>query len=138
MIELTEEMQDSIRSALTDRVPVVLAYVDPDGQPVVSFRGTVQPYSDDQLALWARNPEGGLLRGIASNPKVGMLYANLPERRSWQFRGRARVETDEAARTTIYDNSPEAERNQDPDRKGVAVVIDIDSVIRRGEVVMQR
>ena len=138
MIQLTNEMQDSIRSALADRVPVVLAYVDPDGQPAISFRGTVQPYSDDQLTLWARNPAGGLLRGIASNPKIALLYANLAERQAWQFRGRAHVETDEAARRAFYDNSPEAERNQDPERHGIAVVVDIDSVIQRGQVIMQR
>ena len=138
MIRLTDEMQDSICSALADRVPVVLAYVDPDGQPAISFRGAVQPYSDDQLALWARNPEGGLLRGIASNPKIALLYANLAERRSWQFRGRAHVETDEAVRRTVYDHSPEVERHRDPERNGVAVVVDIDSVIQRGEVIMQR
>ena len=138
MIELSEEMQDSIRTALADRVPVIVAYVDPDGQPVISFRGTVQPHSADQLALWARNPDGGLLRGIASNPRVALLYANLAERRAWQFRGRARVETDDLARNAIYDRSPEAERNQDPERKGVAVVVDVDSVIQRGAVIMER
>ena len=138
MIQLTEEMKDSIRRALADRVPVVLAYVDTDGQPALSFRGTVQPYSDDQLALWARNPEGGLLRGIATNPKVALLYANLAERRVWQFRGRAHAETGEAVRHAVFDNSPEVERNQDPKRKGVALLVDIDSVIQRGEVIMQR
>ena len=131
-------MRTALESALTDRLPVIAAYVDGDGQPSISLRGTTQVYSDDQLAIWVRNPDGGLLRGIAANPNIALLYRNPAERIGWQFHGRARRDDDEQLRDTVYDNSPEFERNQDPDRKGVAVIIDIDRVIARGEVLMER
>ena len=138
MIELTDDMKQSLSTALTDRAPVIVAYTDADGQPSISFRGTVQAFSDTQLAIWARNPDGGLPKAIGTNPKLALLYRNMAERKGWQFQGRGRITTDQAERDTIYDNSPERERDSDPDRKGIAIIVDLDRVIARGEVLMER
>lgn len=140
MIELTDEMRDALASALTDRMPVIMTYVDATGQPHLSYRGTAQVFSKDQLAVWARNPEGGLPAAMAAgtNPKVALLYRNTETRVAWQFLGRGHVETDEAARNRIFDASPELERNQDLERKGIAIVIDVDQVVMRGQVIMER
>ena len=138
MIELTDEMKQAINSALSDGVPVVVSYVGGDGQPNISLRGSTQVFSDDQLAIWVRNPSGGLLSGIAASPPMALLYRNPAARLSWQFHGRARRDDDEQVRGTVYGNSPEAERNLDPEQNGVAVIIDIDRVIARGEVLMER
>ncbi|MDA1001801.1 MAG: pyridoxamine 5'-phosphate oxidase family protein [Chloroflexi bacterium] len=140
MIELTDEMRDALASALTDRMPVIMTYVDAEGQPHLSFRGTAQVFSKDQLGVWARNPAGGLPGAMAAgtNPKVALLYRNTETRVAWQFLGRGHVVTDEAARNQIFDSSPEFERNQDPERKGIAIVIDVDRVVMRGEVIMER
>jgi hypothetical protein len=138
LIELTDEMRSALASALADRMPVMLAYADADGQPHISFRGTAQVFSKDQLAVWARNPEGGFPAAMATNAKVALLYRNTETRLSWQFLGRGRVVEDEASRGQIFDNSPELERNQDPERKGKAIVIDVDQVIARGQVLMER
>ena len=64
MIELTDEMRDSLASALDDKLPVTVCYVDADGQPQISFRGTAQVHSTDQLAIWARDPNGGLPNAV--------------------------------------------------------------------------
>jgi hypothetical protein len=48
-----------------------------------------------------------------------------------QIRGRAYVERDPAKKRAIYDASPEAERNMDPEAKGEAVVVDVDFVTGR-------
>ena len=138
MIELSDEMREALASALGDRMPVIVSYVDGDGQPHISFRGTAQVYSDDQLAIWARNPEGGLPSALGDDSKIALLYRNTETRLAWQFHGRARVDEDESVRRTVYDNSPEVERNADPDRKGKAVIIDVDRVIQRGETIMER
>ena len=138
MIKLTDEMREALANALADRAPVILAYVAPDGQPNVSFRGTTQVHSDDQIAIWARNPEGGLLKGIAANPKIALLYRNPETRIAWQFQGRAHLEEDEQVRSTVYDSSPEVERNADPERKGKAILLDVDRVIQRGQAIMER
>ncbi len=138
MINFTPEMREAVNNAMTDGVPVVVAYVDAEDQPQLSFRGSTQVYSDDQLAIWVRNPGGGLLSGIVARPKVAMLYRNPKTRLAWLFHGMARRDDHPAVRKTVYDNTAEPERNLDPDRNGVAVIIDIDRVIQRGQVVMER
>ena len=138
LIELTDEMRVALSNALTDRVPVVMAYTDAEGQPHLSYRGTVQVFSGDQLGLWARNPEGGLPGAVGTQQRVALLYRNPETRLSWQFLGRARVTDDEQARAQIFENSPEAERNRDPERKGKALLVDVDQVIAGGQVLMSR
>ena len=54
----------SHRCALDNKTPFVVAYVDAAGVPHVSPRGTVQSWSPDQVAMWARDPAGGLPRAI--------------------------------------------------------------------------
>lgn len=138
LIELTDEMRESLASALADRLPVTVCYVDGDGQPQISFRGTTQVHSSDQLAIWARNPNGGLPNAIGEQPLLSLLYRNPEAQIGWQFQGRAHVDESEEARNAIFDASPEAEQNRDPEREGVAIVIDVDRVIARGQVLMQR
>src|SRR5687767_3797563 len=87
-IRLTDELRTAINGALANGTPVVVAYVDERGQPRLSFRGSTQVFGDDQLAIWARNPEGGLLRALAANPRVTLLYRNPQPRLLLTFEGR--------------------------------------------------
>ena len=128
MVHLTEDVAERLAHALMDGHPVVAASVDAEGQPHLSYFGTTQVYSEDQLAIWVRDSAGGFLQRIATNPKVAFLYRHQRERVMYQFFGRARPVEDENARSTIFENSPEVERSLDPDRAGVAVVIDVDRV----------
>ena len=131
-------MKEAVDHALRDGVPVVVAYVAPGGQPSLSLRGSTQVYGPAQLAIWVRDPSGGMLAGIARNPKIALLYRNPATRQSWQFRGRARVDDDQAVRRRVYDSSPEPERDRDPERRGVALLVDLDRVIERGQSIMER
>ena len=138
MIVLTGEMRLAIDNALDDGCPVISSSVGGDGQPSLSFYGSTQVHGDDQLAIWVRNPAGGFLRRIAANPHVAFLYRNPEQRQMWQFHGRARVVADQGQRETIYDRSNKLERDRDPERIGVAVVVDLDRVMERGAVLMER
>src|SRR5262245_13441904 len=51
---LTEELKTLVNNALGDGAPLLLAAVSPDGRPVLSYRGSVQTFGDDQLGLWVR------------------------------------------------------------------------------------
>ena len=131
MIELTDEMRTRLASALTDGHPVVVATVADDGQPKLSYYGSTHVHSTDQLALWVRNPEGGTLRRIATNPRMTLLYRDPVAKVRWVFEGRARRVDDAADRDRVYDETPEFERAMDADKNGVAVVIDLDAVTGR-------
>lgn len=131
VIELTEEMRTRLATALADGYPVVAASVEADGQPKLSFFGSTHVHRSDQLAIWVRNPDSGTLRRIRSNPRMSFLYRNPADRVRWIFEGRARPIDDAAERDEIYGAIPEFEAAMDADRKGVAVVIDVDLVTGR-------
>src|SRR5580700_7259286 len=92
-LTLTDSMKKLVNNALNTGKPITVAYVDELSQPHLSFRGTVQTFSDEQLALWVRNPVGGIAAAIGNNPSVVLLYGDLnPENRAFlTFRGRGRV-----------------------------------------------
>jgi hypothetical protein len=137
MIELTDEMRTRLANALTDGHPVVVATVAGDGQPKLSYYGSTHVHSTDQLALWVRNPEGGTLQRIATNPRMTLLYRDPVAKVRWVFEGRARRVDDAAERDRVYDETPEFERAMDADKKGVAVVVELDAVTGR-DVDMRR
>ena len=124
---LTDELKALVNNALSEGSPLLLAAVSPDGKPVLSFRGSVQTYGDDGLCLWVRNGQGGTLDAIRANPNVSLVYrsATTPV---LQFHGRARIADDEAERAQVFESAPERERNADLERKGVAVIVELDAV----------
>jgi hypothetical protein len=105
---------------------MVLSYVNADGYPSLSTRGSTHVHGPQQLAVWARNPEGGLQKAIASNPKVGLIAFNMDPFTLLFFTGRARV--DASQNDSVWEKIPDGEKGLDPDRNGVAVIIDLDSI----------
>ncbi len=127
-LKLTDAIQQAVNNSYMSGKPMIVAYVDENGQPSLSFRGSAQAYSDKQLAVWVRNPEGGILRGLAKNPRVTLLYRDPETRATLQFRGVGRIDDSDAARRKVYDSSPEPERNADKEQKGKALIIDLERV----------
>lgn len=130
-LKLTPALRDLVNGALERGRMLSVAYVGADGRPELSFRGSVQALSETQLAIWVRNPEGGILAAVrGGRPHISLLYGEIrPDAKAFAtFRGRGRIDNTEAVRRKVYDSSPEAERNLDKDRKGLPLVIDLDSV----------
>ena len=129
-LKLSAEMKDALNKAFEIQKPIVVAYVDESNAPQISYRGSTQAYSDKQLAIWVRNPEGRLLESIAKNPAMALMYGNFePTGRAFMtLRGRARVDSSDTVRRKVYDSAHPFERDKDKDRKGVAIIIDLDSV----------
>jgi hypothetical protein len=127
-LRLTNEIRNAVDGALANGTPMLMGYSDDSGQIHLSFRGTIQAHGDDQLALWARDPEGGLPWNIAARPQVTLFYHDPANRTTYSFYGRARVEHDPDGRIAIFDGSPARERQMDFRRRGVALVVDLDRV----------
>jgi hypothetical protein len=109
--------------------PLVLCYIAPDGRPVASLRGSTHVHSNDQLAIWVRHANGDLVKAVAENPNVTLLYRDNDDRTTFTFTGRAKVSDDESVRRRVYEESPEGEADaHDPEHRGAALVIDLDSV----------
>ena len=126
-LQLTQEIKDLVNNALGGGNPLLLAVVTALNRPRLSFRGSTQLYSDDQLGFWLRNTGGETIDSIRHNPNVALMYrsATIP---FLQFQGRARITTDEAERARVYESAPEREQRNDPERKGLAIIIDLDKV----------
>jgi hypothetical protein len=130
-LKLSAALKETVNTALARRRMISVAYVSPEGRPELSFRGSVQALSDTQLAIWIRDPAGGIIKAVTSgHPHITLLYGELgPESKAFvTFRGRGRVDSSEPLRREVYEASPEVERNLDKDRKGVALIIDLDRV----------
>ncbi|MDA0301757.1 MAG: pyridoxamine 5'-phosphate oxidase family protein [Chloroflexi bacterium] len=138
MIQLDDDMKQAINNAFTDGVPIVWATAGADGQPSLGFFGTTQAFGDHQIAAWMRTPDRGFLKRIAENPQAALQYRNSTTKLAFQIHGEARVANDRAVDQQVYENSAEAERNSDPEMKGLAVIMDITRIIQRGQVIQSR
>jgi pyridoxine/pyridoxamine 5'-phosphate oxidase len=124
---IDDELKAIINGALTERAPMVLASVDAEGRPRLTFRGSLQTFSDDQVGFWARNAEGSTMDNIAANPHVAMIMRNPDTRVVLQLSGTAR-RVEGAERDRVYANAPEIEQRGDPEKKGAGVVVDLERV----------
>jgi len=129
-LKLSADMKHAVNTAMQSGRAVAVTYVDEHGAPHLSYRGSTQAYSDTQLAIWVRNAQGRILDATRANPAVALIYGNFdPSARGFMiFRGRARSDESAEARRRVYEQAPEGERNMDKERKGVALIIDLDSV----------
>lgn len=127
-IRVPAALKERIDNALVQRHPMLVAHVGAGGQPVLSFRGSVQVFGDDRLALWIRKAEGGFIAAIRANPRIALMYRDEDARATYQFQGRARVTAAADERDLIFRRAPQAERAHDPAMLGAAVVVDLDRV----------
>jgi hypothetical protein len=128
-LKLSEDMKKAINTAFERMKPLVISYIE-NGAPKLSYRGSTQAYSDTALAIWVRMPDGPILEGVKNNPAVALMYGDFRTdgRDFMVFRGKARLDKTEAARKRVYESAHPYEQSQDKERKGNAVIIDLDSV----------
>jgi hypothetical protein len=127
-LAISDDLAEKINHALVNSLPMVVAYVNGSNQARLSFRGSTQVHSADQLAIWVRDPEGGLLGAIPSNPNLTLMYRDPATRTTIFFYGRGHVADDSATRDNVYTSSPEQEQKADPDKKGKALIVDLDLI----------
>lgn len=123
---LTDEVRAAVDGAPDNGTPEVVADVDRDGAPHASLRGSAQAVSDTQLAMWIRDPAGGLLVAIENSPRLALMCRDPAKGVTYQFPGRARVDDDPDVVATVYANTPSLERDMDAIRREVAGVVDLD------------
>jgi hypothetical protein len=130
-----------VNAALANNTPMIVAYTDERGAPVLSFRGSTQVYSDTQLSVWVRHATGGMINALQKNPNMSLMYRDPHGRATLTFQGRGHVETNQEVRDRVFDLAPEVEQKHDPRRQGAALIIDVERVTGttpRGSVRMQR
>ena len=103
-----------INGALLNGTPMVVAYVNENGQPVQSLRGSTQVYSPNQLSIWVRNADSGLTRAMEKNPNLSILYRDSKLRSTLIIQGRGHVDSSPEVRERVFNLIPEVEQNHDP------------------------
>ncbi|MBN8829841.1 MAG: pyridoxamine 5'-phosphate oxidase family protein [Sphingomonadales bacterium] len=124
---MSEALRARFDTALAEKHAMYIAYVDREGRPHLSMRGSILTLGPDSLGLWARHG-GGMPEAIAHNPHVALFYRDEGTRATFQLAGRARIADDEATRRRIFDAMPVVEQRHDFAELGAAIVIDLDLV----------
>lgn len=116
-----------INNARISNHPMCIAYVNAQGAPVQTFRGSLQVFSDTQLSVWLRKPQGELASAIAVNPAVSITYQDSPGSHLF-ITGTASVAADDAVIREVYAAIPEVEALHDPAMTGTAMIIDVSAI----------
>ena len=128
MIQLTAQMREEIDPALANGCPCLVATVSADGVPNVGFKGSVMVFDDSSLAYWERVFQG-TLANVEKNPHVMILFRTPTTRAARRVVGTATVHTTGAMREQVMHRTVPAELERDPERKGYAVVVQVDKVL---------
>jgi hypothetical protein len=124
--KIPDHIKGQINSALYNGTPMVVSYVDTEGQPQQSLRGSTLVFSDTQLGIWVRNADGGLPAAVKTgNNKLSLLYRDSKTRSTIVIQGRGHVSEDPEVRRRLYEMTPEVEQMHDTERKGAALIIDV-------------
>jgi hypothetical protein len=143
-IQITQTIRDLLGSALADGTPCLLGTASKDGHPQISPKGSIVVFNDDTLCYWERSNRSAARR-VLENPHVAVFYRNAAKAGkdfrggAVRFYGDATVLNDGADREKVWELIPEAERRPDPEKKGSAVLIRLNSIEEMsGNVVMKR
>ena len=86
-------------------------------------------------------PDSELVATIPAHPKIEFVYSDRANSRIYRLGGSARIVTDSVERDRVYEGIPEIEQGHDPERTGIAIVIDLHHVSGRdsnGRLAMRR
>jgi len=108
-----------------------------DGRPDVALKGSLMVWDADHIAWWERG-RAETEAAVRANPQVAVMVRNSTrDRRTLRFYGEARIVDDPALRERVWERVIQVEKDTDPEKNGVAVLVRIDRV-RAGKFDIQR
>ena len=136
-IKFTDEMKELVNKALADQAPCFVTTASAKGEPGIGLRGSVMVFDDNHIAWWERAKRDGL-QHIQENPRIVVMYRNtkFEVRKTWKIYASAKVYESGPIREQVMGRTVAAELGQDPERKGVAVVAEVD-LITQGNNLLQ-
>ena len=137
MIAIEGEMRDMLNNALADRMVCLVGTASKDGQPQISVKGSVSVYDGETLAYWERSLRSAL-ENVSENPQIVIFYRNPDKRINWRFHGTATVHESGEIRDKVKSQTPQPELDRDPDDKGIAILVKVDSITDLGGNTLQQ
>src|SRR6266542_1773024 len=138
-IDLTEfaEIVDNARTDGDRGQSTGVVATSNEGQPDVALKGSLMVWDADHLAWWERG-RAETEAAVRANPRVAVMVRNLTrDRRTLRFYGEARIVDDAELRERIWGRVLQVEKDTDPEKLGVAVLVRVDRV-RAGKFDIQR
>lgn len=137
-IDLTK-WSEAINNSLADGTPCLVISADPGGYPDVAFKGSTMVYDADNLAYWERSLNEQIPQ-VEANPHVVVMYRNpakyqIPHLRLY---GDATVYKAGEMRDKVMARVVQRELDQDPERKGYAVVVKVNRARLGRNLVQER
>ncbi|MCC6179697.1 MAG: pyridoxamine 5'-phosphate oxidase family protein [Chloroflexi bacterium] len=130
MIDLSE-MAPYVNRAHEDGITCLVATASRDGQPNLSFKGSLMVWDHEHMAFWER-AHGETLAHLRENPRIAAVYRNRAAGKTWRFWGTVELCDDGSLRQEVMDRTIQGELDRDPERKGIAVIIRVDRVSGSG------
>ena len=128
-IDLSGDITVAIDGAYNRGNPIVLGYTDDQDRAALSVRGSVYVHSSHELAIWARSQTSGFVKALAERPHVSLIFFasnDAGPRMLLSIQGKAHV--DSSLNDEVYASILPGEREHDPDKNGVAVIVEVGTV----------
>lgn len=141
-IKIPDGWRALIDNARADGVACLVGTADKAGRPQISPKGSVLVYDASTLAYWERSKRAAL-NNLRDNPYVVIYYRNpaksdqLPRGAAIRFHGRARIADSGEIRDAVMARVVKPELDADPERKGVAVLVELETIEDLGGNVLQ-
>ena len=132
-LDLTQ-FAEGVNNAYYNQAVCVVATSN-DDVPDIAMKGSMMVWDSDHLAYWERGLNE-TLAALRANPRVAVL-ARPKGTPPVRFYGQAQVVEDVELREAIYTRVIPEEKQRDPDKTGVPVLIRVDR-IRQGPNSVQR
>jgi hypothetical protein len=145
MIKMDNTIAGFLDKALADGAPCLVGTSTADGHPQISPKGSVAVFDEKTLSYWERSHRSSQAH-ITENPNIVVYFRNparaaeMPWRgAALRFHGKARVVASGPERERAWTLTVPLEQEKDPEKKGVAILIDVERIEElSGTVVMQR
>jgi hypothetical protein len=133
MAKIPQKLHQHINSAaLTDNV-CLIGTVLPNGFAQVTPRGSTMVFDDQHIALWERG-RGSTTENLSDGSKVTIFFRKsslrgegiLPLGGIARFYGTAAIHKSGPVYEQVWNRVIQPERERDPEKKGFAVLIEID------------
>jgi Pyridoxamine 5'-phosphate oxidase len=145
VIKISAVMRDLLSKALADGTPCLVGTASKEGHPQISPKGSLAVFDEQTLCYWERSHRSSQAH-IEGNAHVVVYYRNAarakenPYRSSAiRFHGTARIVRSGPERERAWQLTNSEEQSKDPDKKGFAVLIDVERIEElSGAVIMTR
>jgi general stress protein 26 len=123
-IDLTDGDFQALDTAQVDKLTCLLGTASSSGAPQISPKGSMMVFDGTRLAYWERAGRSAIAN-IKANPQVVVYYRNSGRKLLWRFYGTAEAHPEGALCDAVWSRTIPEEREKDPDKKGMAVVINV-------------